>query len=583
MNSAENPSRAQALVMVDELARCGLEHAVLAPGSRSAALAMAFHEDPRIALHVEIDERSAGFLALGIAKGSAVPAVVVTTSGTATANLYPAVIEADAANVPMLVLTADRPPELRGTGANQSIDQVKMYGDRVRWFTEMGVAEDREGVVAYWRSTVCRLWAEALGVRATAGPVHANIPTREPTVPASDDGRSAAPEFTQSLGGRAGRRPWTSLRRAPRAMPEAELADLAGRIAATERGLIVVGAVANHLGGVAELARAAGWPVVAEPLSGLRGFDEVVGTAALMLDHPVFAEHHRPDLVLRFGRQGLARSVTRMLGDTVPQVLIDADGQWHDPSRRLSQLLVADPGLACAALARLLGVATSSAWAESWHQADEQVRQRIDRELDAVDELCEPRVARDVATAVPDGGTLVVSSSMPVRDLDTFMSPRGRLRVLANRGASGIDGVVSTVLGVALASGGAPVVGLLGDLALLHDTNGLLLRAAADQIDATLVVVNNDGGGIFSFLPQADFPLHFETVFGTPHGRDLASLAAFHELPYVRLHDPAEVVPAVREATGRGGIRLLEVRTDRQCNAALHRRLRSAVGEVLEP
>lgn len=582
MRAAENPSRAQALVVVDELARCGVRHAVLAPGSRSAALAMALHEDPRVATHVEIDERAAGFLALGAAKASGVPTVVVTTSGTATANLYPAVVEADAADVPIIVLTADRPPELRGTGANQTIDQTKLFGDRVRWFTELGVAEDRDGVVAYWRSTVCRLWGEAAGVAGRSGPVHANVPVREPTVPASDDGRATAPPFTRPLDGRPHRRPWTAVHGAPRRLTHAELSDLAGRIAATERGLIVVGDADTPPGPVAALARAAGWPVIAEPMSGLRGDDTVIGTAALLLDHPGFARKHRPDLVLRMGRQGLSRGVARLLGPDVPQVLLDAGGRWLDPGRAVSEILAADPGLTCAALARHLGVAAGSDWLDSWRRIDGRVRARVDETLDAERDPTEPRTARDVVRAVPDDGILVVSSSMPVRDLDAHMPGRRRLRVVANRGASGIDGVVSTVLGVALASPSRAVVGLLGDLALLHDANGLLVRAAADSVDAVLVVVDNDGGGIFSFLPQADYPLHFEAVFGTPHGRDLTALAAFHDLPVTVVDVPDRLEAAVTGAVRGGGVRLVVVRTDRKANVEVHRRVRRAVADVLD-
>lgn len=545
---------------------------------------MALHEDPRISLHVELDERSAGFLALGIAKSSGAPAVVVTTSGTATANLYPAVVEADAAAVPLIALTADRPPELRGTGANQTIDQVKLYGDRVRWFTEIGVAEDRPGAVAYWRSVTCRLWGEASGMRGVPGPVHANVPTREPTVPLTDDGRNAAQPFLHQLDGRRGREPWTQMRVAPRAMPDAELSALAQKIATTERGVIVVGDSATPLGSVIDLARAAGWPVIAEPLGGsptLRGFDQVIGTAALLLADHAFAERHRPELAVRIGRQGLARGVGALLGADVPQILIDGNGTWLDPGRALSQIVVADPLLTCASLARQLGVAASSDWFDGWRDADKCARAAMDSVLDAEAAICEPRVARDVVAAVPDGGTLVVSSSMPVRDLDAFMGTRGRVRVLANRGASGIDGVVSTMLGVALGSGGAPVVGLLGDLALLHDAVGFGLRAGVDRVDLTLVVVNNDGGGIFSFLPQADHPLHFETVFGTPHGRDIGRLAALHEVPHVLVDDPTGLVRTVRDGIADGGIRLIEVRTDRRRNVDVHRELQEAVSAAL--
>ena len=582
---AENPSRAQAIVIVDELARCGVRHAVLAPGSRSAALAMALHEDPRLALHVEVDERSAAFAALGIAKATGEPSLVLTTSGTATANLYPAVMEADAAAVPLLVVTADRPPELRATGANQTVDQVKLYGDRVRWYVELGVAEDRPGVVAYWRSTMSRAWAEAAGMRGPAGPVHVNVPTREPTVPASDDGRAAARAFAQPLHGRGNSQPWTSVRWGVGRLPTSEISRLAGRIAGTERGLIVVGDCVRCDRGsgaaIAGLAQAAGWPVIAEPTSGLRGSGEVIATAGLLVGHQGFARRHRPDFVVRIGRTSLSPAVARLLGPDVPQLLIDADGSWHDPDRAIRDVVVADPVSTAESLCRELAVDAGSDWADEWREADVRVRARLERVLDELDEITEPRVARDVSGAVPAGGTLVVSSSMPIRDLNNFMVPRADLRVLANRGASGIDGVVSTMLGVALGSPDAAVVGLLGDLALLHDAAGFGLRPGVEPVDLTLVVVNNNGGGIFSFLPQADYPLHFETVFGTPHGARVSGLAAMHDLAHTRVTDATKVAEAVLDSVAAGGVRLVEVITDRSRNAAVHSMLRGAVDDEL--
>lgn len=584
---AHNPSHALALVLVDELARCGVTDAVLAPGSRSAALAMAFHDDPRVRLHVEVDERSAGFLALGLGRATGRPAAVVVTSGSAVANLHPAVVEADTGAVPLLLLTADRPPELRGTGANQAIDQLHVFGRSVRWFHEVGVAEDRPGSVPHWRSVVARAIGAATGLGAPPGPVQLNLPFREPTVPASDDGRTRAEPFGHDLAGRPDRRPWVSIARAPRRAPAADLADLAGRMLATERGLIVVGQTTAPPGPIQALALAAGYPVIAEPSSGARG-PGTVAHAHHLLGHTAFARAHRPDLVIRIGRTGVSRNLAALLGAQVPQVLIDPDGGWHDPDRAVSDLLVADVAATCTELAEQLAVPASSEWAARWADADAVARAAIDAVLDDGDAPSEPRVARDLGALLPDGTTLVVGSSMPIRDLDQMLRPREGLRIVANRGASGIDGVVSTALGVAIADATSegverrPTVALVGDLTVLHDSNGFLLSADLERVDCTFVVVDNDGGGIFSFLPQARFPGSFERVFGTPHGRDLSHLAALHGLGYHRVDAASDLRPTLTATRRRGGIHLVHVRTDRAANRQLHERLTRTVHDALD-
>jgi 2-succinyl-5-enolpyruvyl-6-hydroxy-3-cyclohexene-1-carboxylate synthase len=591
MMQARNPSHACALVLVDELARCGVTDAVLAPGSRSAALAMTLHDDPRIRLHVEIDERSAGFLAVGLARATGRPAPVVVTSGSAVANLHPAVIEADTGRVPLLLLTSDRPPELRHTGANQAIDQLGLFGRTPRWHVELGVPEDRPGSNALWRSTIARAVAEATGLSAAAGVVHLNLPFREPTVPLADDGRSApAGPYLNALDGRSDRRPWLAVDRAARHVPAEQLQAFAGRILGTQRGLIVVGSTDAPPGPIVALARAAGWPLLAEATSGARTGEDAIAHAPLLLGHDAFARGMTPDLVLRIGRTGLAREVESLLGPGVPQVLLDPDGRVDDPGRTVSDLLVADVASTCSALTDALAMPGGSPYLDRWRAADLVARDVIDTLLDADDTPSEPRVARDLGAHLPAGSTLVVASSMPVRDLDRFLAPREGLRLIANRGASGIDGFVSTTLGVALSATDpsidappvGPVVALTGDLSLLHDSNGFLLSPDAPSIDVTFVVVDNDGGGIFSFLPQAGFPGSFERVFGTPHGRDLADLARFHHLGYVAVDTAAALTGAVDDAIAAGGIQLVHVRTERAANLDVHRGLTAAVHAALD-
>ena len=567
------PSPQLAAVLVDELARCGVTDACLAPGSRSAPLGMALFNDERIRLHVRHDERSAGFLALGMAKASRRPVPVVCTSGSAVANLHPAVVEADAANVPLLLFTADRPPELRGTGANQTIDQLKIFGSAVRWFCEVGAPD--LALPVYWRSVADRAWGESRGaLGGPPGPVHLNVALREPLVPAPQQGTDS------ELGSRAGGGPWTTTSLAPRSPSAAELAWLTERIQATERGCLVVGDTDADPWPLQALAAAAGWPLLAEPQSGARGGPQAISTYDHLLRHPLFAGAHDPDLVVVVGRRGLSRSLQGWLSADVPQVLIDGHGAWHDPQRTVQRVVTADPALTAAAVCEDLLDRGTTAWLRSWQRAEEAVRHALDAELDADDVASEPRTARDLAALLPPGAVLTVGSSMPIRDLDLFMRPREALRVVANRGTSGIDGFVSTALGVAAAHEG-PAFALCGDLSLLHDQNGLL-PSPTGRADLVLVVLNNDGGGIFNFLPQANFPAGYETLFGTPHGVDLGILATLHGAGHRRVEFAAELGDHVLAAGVAGGVQIVEIRTNRTANLALHRHLADVAMAALD-
>ena len=585
-----NPSTAFARVLVDELVRGGLTDAVVAPGSRSAPVALALAAEPLVRLHVRIDERSAAFTALGLAKASGRPVALACTSGTAAVEFGPAVVEASAAQVPLVVLTADRPPELRGTGANQTIDQVALYGTAVRWFCEVGVPETIPGAVTYWRSLTARALAEASGLLAgPAGPVHLNLALREPLVPdgagepVTREPPSAGAEtaWLEELDGRPGRAPWTAVARARLAPAEDDVTALAARMAGTERGLVVLGDSAEDLTPLAALGRRAGWPVIAEPSSNARHGSGVVSTASLLLSDEAFAAAHRPEVVLSAGRVGLSRAVLALLGGGADLVRVDPAGGWQDPARATTRLLVSDPALLAGSVASALppapAGAAASAWTRAWERAEVAARRALDEALDAEVAPSEPRTARDLAAAVPDGGVLLAGSSMPIRDLDLCMRPRDGLRVLANRGASGIDGLVSTGVGAALAGDG-PAFALLGDLSLLHDQNGLLLGPDPDQPrpDLVIVVVNNDGGGIFSLLPQAGLPA-FERVFGTPHGVDVAAVAAAAGCGHTRVRRAGDLAPALSTAAAAGGLQLVEVRTERAANAALHVHLRALV------
>ena len=566
-----NPSTAFGVTFTDELIRCGLREVVLAPGSRSTPLAMAFFEagqQQRMRLHVRIDERSAAFTALGLAKASRRPVAVLCTSGTAAANFHPAVIEADESGVPLIVLTADRPPELRGIGANQAIDQIKLYGAAVRWFSEAGLPEDRPGMAVYWRSLACQAWAHAAGhvggLGQGSGPVHLNLPFREPLVPAGGDDGTQWPE---SLEGRPGGQPWTRFH--GQGAPAGEL-----ELPWTERGVVVCGDGDYDALTLVELAERAGWPVLAEPSSGGRRGPNALSAYQYLLATPEFVRAHQPDLIVSAGRPGLSRAQIAFLGAGLGTgaarrhvVVAQGPGRWADPQRAATDV---------AAALRLTGTPGGKAWLEGWQRADEAARRAVDAILDGDENLTEPRLARDLASALPEGALLWSASSQPVRDIDLGLLPRADLRVLASRGTSGIDGTTSSAIGAALAHGG-PAFALIGDLAFLHDAAGLAIGPDEPRPDLCLVVVNNDGGGIFSTLEQATFPGSFERLFGTPHGAGLHHLAAAFGLPYQRLEQPGDLTKALQGT----GLRIVEAQTSRSAGAELRARLRAAAAEAI--
>ena len=557
-----NPSVALAEVVVDELVRGGVTRFALSPGSRSAALARAVEEHPGAVLAVLIDERSAAFFALGASRMGGSPAAVITTSGTAAANLFPGVVEADASGVPLILLTADRPPEMRETGANQTIDQIKLFGRAVRWFWEAGPAEDRPESNSYWRASTARGVAEARGWGGRPGPVHLNLAFREPTAPVPDDGRSRARPFSSATDGRPGGRPWTTARRPP----EADLSFLADMEGAS-RGLVVVGEGGGGSDVYARLAERLDWPLIAEAMSGARRSPSISTYHYLLEDAPPAL---RPDLALCFGKTGLSPNLSRLLSEhSIPQVVAGAPGRWADPDRSVSRMVAGSPsGLARAILERVGNRRKDPDWPDTWREAERACRSVIDGILEEIDHPTEPRVARDLSRLPLDG--LVVGSSMPVRDVDWFAETTPA-SVIGNRGASGIDGLVSTALGAAWSRPGR-LACLAGDLAVLHDSNGFLVE---ERPSCVIVVINNDGGGIFNFLPQARHP-HFEKLFGTPHGRDFQTLARLHSLGYHHLERAADLSPTVESAFESGGVWLVEARTDRSENPSLHRRVARA-------
>lgn len=719
-----------ARALVDGLVAAGVEHVVVCPGSRSSPLALAAARHPGVRVWVQLDERSAGFFALGIGRATGRPAAVVATSGTAPANFYPAVIEARYGRVPLVVLSADRPHELRDFGASQTVDQIHLYGRHAKWFCDLPLPEDDPAGRAFVTRAAVRAVTEALA--APAGPVHLNVPFREPLVPGASGDAEAGDEATGAGDGtgEAGRPtgiadgPWgpgvavrppggaraagtawgtgtpgrggsagatgaaVEPRLAPAALADGQAWELLGLLAGARRGLIVCGPVAPAVaavppagpgtgsgggapvavpGGpplavaVTRLARRLGLPVLADPLSGVRwgphlgpaaGADAespidaecpIIDAYDAFLRDPALADALAPDVVLRIGAPPVSKPLAQYLErHAVLQIVLD-EGGWPDPAHVAARVVRADPARACQQLAelaeRLQGEATRTeaeptppggeasrgpspgsdaagdpgSWLALWRRINRVAREAIARQLAGWDEPAEPRVVAELARLLPPGSLLVAGNSMPIRDVDTFVpaSPTP-IRCLANRGASGIDGVVSTAAGVA-AAGEGPAALVIGDLSFYHDLNGLW-AAARYRLPLVVVVVNNDGGGIFSFLPQARLdPEEFEALWGTPHGLDFRHAAALYGIPYRRVRtwdafrnavrealaaaDPSPGFAAVRtaparpgdsgvpdpprEGARRGGPVIVEVRTDRRRNVDHHRQVWRAVAAAL--
>lgn len=575
-----NANTALASAFAEELARCGLRHAVLSPGSRSTPLALALWRQAEIETTVIVDERCAAFFALGAAQASAAPVAILCTSGTAAANFHPAVCEADHSGVPLLVLTADRPPELRGIGAGQTIDQLKLYGSSVRWFCEVGTHEADDDGLLHFRSTACRAFAAARG-EPRPGPVHLNFPLREPLAPLPVAGSVTASD-PLALEGR-GERPLTAVTPIDMEPSRFLLDEPAGHVAEADIGVIVAGRQLDPelREPLAHLARMAGFPILAEPTSQLRcgphDRSYVVTAYDMLLRDERFRETASPDLVLRFGEMPTSKPLRSWLAESgADQIVIDPLGGWNEPTRRAAALLRADPTELAAGWAARLGEERPPP--AMWLEAERAAREAIEAELGGLDAPSEPGLQLALGVAHADGDVIYTASSMPIRDQEAFLpSTAADATFLCNRGANGIDGLISSGVGAARASG-RPTTIVTGDLGLLHDIGAL---AAVREVESPvrIVVIDNDGGGIFHFLPQEQALAgeEFEALLGTPRGVDVAKAAGLFDLHHRHLDSLSELSDALAAGTG-----LIEVRTDRQANAALHRRLADRVSAALD-
>jgi 2-succinyl-5-enolpyruvyl-6-hydroxy-3-cyclohexene-1-carboxylate synthase len=567
---ADNLAFARALVA--ELQAAGVQAAVMCPGSRSTPLALAIAGQRGLRYSMHVDERSAAFHALGCAKASGRPVALLCTSGTAGANFVPAVAEASHARVPLIVLTADRPPELRAWGAAQTMEQRTLFAGFARWMEEAPCPSESGANESYARALGRRAVAEATG--PAPGPVHLNLPFREPLVPASIEmaSRTAATPVERA-------RPVISTRDVTGA--------LAGQLRAVERGVLLFGPEAcdgTPLTAVARLATALGWPVLADPASGLRAGDALEGSivhgADLLLREAKTAAALAPQLVLRFGGLPTSKAIATWLAGHVDADfwLIDPAGAFRDPHHHATRVLRSD---VTQLAAMLEGIAQPSAatlaWRGRWLRTGRKALTTVDEFLSRDARLLGPQLARSMWSALPADAVLYVANSMPIRELDSFAGSReAPLRVLANRGVNGIDGQVSCALGAAAALDG-PVVLWCGDLALMHDLSGLLAGRLHDA-DLTIVVSNDDGGGIFEYLPVAQsLPREiFEPMFAVPHGLDLSALAGSLGWNSTRVGSAAAFEAALA-ASLRGGRHVIEVPMDRAENTALHLELYEAV------
>jgi len=575
-----------AALLIEELVRQGVSDFCISPGSRSTPLTVAAANNDRAESIVHFDERGAAFHALGIARATGRPVACICTSGTAAANYLPAVIEAAQSFVPLILITADRPPELIDTGANQAILQDGLFRAYTRWGATLpcpATAIDPAFVLTTAAHAVHRSWGPA------AGPVHLNCQFREPLAPApsGETWKAYLAPITKWLQEHS-RPPYTAATNTKQSLASNEQMSLAMRLRRIKRGVIVAGQLDNYheSAAVERLAKSWGWPLLPDITSGLRlgnpGSMTLAHYDALLLSAR-FQSRLAPEAVVHFGGPVVSKRLQQFLADFAPSfhLRIADHPMRHDPVHRVTQRIQADIVRFCEWAADTVVTSSDSAWFEPLLHAQGRIRSTLEVHEATASGLDEAIIARIVARQIPNGHSLFVGNSMPIRDMDSYAGPEGApARVFANRGASGIDGNLSTIAGIARGLG-KPLTAVLGDLTVLHDLNGLaLLRGLETPV--TLVVPNNDGGGIFNFLPIAEHASVFERYFGTPHGMDFSHAAAQFGLTHRRASSAKELAEAYRHATAHRLHTLIEVPIERAANTMAHRALQDAIVEAVE-
>jgi len=574
--SAPNRNTLWGRAVANELAASGIKTVVISPGSRSTPLTVACDEHDDIETISALDERSAGFFALGRARRTGEVTPLISTSGTAAANYHPAVIEASEGRVPLLVLTADRPPELRDSGANQTVDQEKLYGDAVRWYKDLPEPAAEARTLRSLRTDICRAVGTAEGT--PSGPVHLNVPFKKPLEPTPVSGDVPADLSQLAAMGRDDE-PFVNRTTGHAQLDDQELRRLAEELS-VDRGLIVAGP-ADPPGLTAEsvtaFSHATGFPILADPLSGLRfgghtRVAPVIGSYDGYVNTAVTESWPDPEVVVRLGASPTSKPLRKYLAGTDGrQLVVDPAGAWREAEFTATDLVVADPDRLCGQLSQLIRSGGSSPWRERWTTADAAHGELLDEQSDT---LFEGGILADVVAETPDPSTVVVSNSMPVRDLDRFGAVGTKsITAIGNRGASGIDGVVSTALGAAHGTTDHVTL-VVGDLAYYHDMNGLLAIKRAD-LKVTVVLVNNDGGGIFHMLPIERFEPPFTRQFKTPHGMDFEPSGELYGFEYQRVDERAAFREAYSEAVASGGSSVIEVQTDAESSHAVREELQT--------
>ncbi|MBI4298671.1 MAG: 2-succinyl-5-enolpyruvyl-6-hydroxy-3-cyclohexene-1-carboxylic-acid synthase [Chloroflexi bacterium] len=583
----ENVNYAFAGAFVDELARSGLRYACVCPGSRSTPLTISLARHLNIKTWVHLDERSCAFFALGMARALHEPVALLCTSGTAAANFFPAVIEANYAHAPLLVLTSDRPPELWEWGAPQTIDQSRLYGTHVKWSVNMTTPGATPDLLRYVRAVACR--AFAISMESPEGPVQVNFPFREPLAPEVVPGDSSEETFSlapEAWHGREGERAYIEVKGGIRIASDEVALSLSDSFKKAERGLIVCGPQDDpgFASGVSALAAKLGYPILADSLSQVRcgAHDRrlIIDSYDAFLRNDSLVATLLPEVVLRFGATPTSKVLLNYLQRhrQARQVVV-SNGTWNDPIHAATDFIQVDPTRFTTDLTAAITDSHNTLWTQRWLDANAAASASIMRQLELIEELFEGKVFSELASIVPAKVCLFAGNSMPVRDLDGFFPSTDRqIRFMANRGVNGIDGVISSALGVSAALPD-PLILVLGDISFYHDMNGLL-AAKQNQLNATIIVVNNDGGGIFSFLPQADYPEFFERYLGTPHGLTFQQAAFLYDLGYSKVTSWKDFRDAVSESIRSMGTSIIEVPGDRKRNVELHRRMWAAVGQA---
>jgi len=588
MPTPPNRNYAFSQAFVEELARSGLHHACICPGSRSTPLVMSLAQEPRVKTWVHLDERSAAYFAVGMSRALDEPVAIISTSGTAAANFFPAVIEARYSHVPLLIVTADRPPELWEWGANQTIDQSRMYGSQTKWSVNMASPEVTPDLLRYVRELTCRVFATA--IQSPAGPVHVNFPFGEPLVPRNvpADIPDIFHENQELWANREREKPYTQVRSGRRSVNPETLKQVAEDLQTVKEGVIVCGPQYDSTfpSAVVRLAKRLGYPLLADPLSqtrcGQHDLTLVIDTYDAFLRSKKVVEAFEPKLFLRFGATPTSKVLQSYIAQyhNARQILI-SDGNWQDPMHCATDVIQTDPAQFTEELAASVRDSSTTAWPDQWSAVSEATRETIRTQLGEIAEMFEGRVFTELESILPTRATLFAGNSMPVRDLDSFFPTDAKqIRFLANRGVSGIDGVVSTALGVSSVSH-EPTVLVVGDLSFYHDMNGLL-AAKRYGPNTTIIILNNNGGGIFSFLPQRDYPESFEKYFATPHDLTFQAAASLYDLHYTKPTSWKEFRNAVSLEKNRSATSIVEVQTNRERNVELHQRIWSAVEETAQ-